>query len=159
MLNNFRTLKNLENENQTKNGLRYQFLNYHQKRIVEGKMFEEDRINNEKKVVDINKFYNFEISFGEMENLILESTVDHLNFWKKLKTKNKEKDQIIKEGHKLFKKVEKVKRNERKNKRSVNFPSKTTRIESFPEEGELSLVKKIKNRSNKKIMAIKLCKK
>ena len=75
MLNNFRTLKNLENENQTKNGLRYQFLNYHQKRIVEGKMFEEDRINNEKKVVDINKFYNFEISFGEMENTVQQNKI------------------------------------------------------------------------------------
>ena len=34
MMNNFRTLKNLEEENQTKNGIRFMFLNYHQKRIV-----------------------------------------------------------------------------------------------------------------------------
>jgi hypothetical protein len=50
-------------------------------RVVEMKMEVEDKINNEKKSVDINRYYNFEISFGRLQELMEESTYQYVTFW------------------------------------------------------------------------------
>ena len=44
-------------------------------------MFEDDRVQNEKKSVDINKFEEFENQYFLLERMIEKSVNDHLKFW------------------------------------------------------------------------------
>ncbi len=55
--NKFKALHNLEEPSHFSNGLKIEFLNYHYLRQIEERMFNEDRIANEKKTVDVNKFF------------------------------------------------------------------------------------------------------
>lgn len=67
LLNKFRALHSLEEARETGGGYKYEFLDYHYVREVEGRMEGEDRANNEKKPVDINRYYHFEMGFGRLQ--------------------------------------------------------------------------------------------
>jgi hypothetical protein len=58
----------------------------------------EDRANNEKKPVDINRYYNFEMGFGRLQELMEEATYQYVAFWELLKSDKVTRGRVYEEG-------------------------------------------------------------
>lgn len=90
-------------------GLKFELLAYHYLRRVEMKMQEGDKVRNEKKTVDINRFLRFEMSFSNLQAMIEESAYQHAGFWELLKSEKASRKRLYEEGVRINEQLEGVK--------------------------------------------------
>ena len=106
--NKFRALHSIEEAKERAGGWKFEFLNYHYLRYVEKKLENEDRLNNERKSVDVNKFYDFEMGFGELQQLMEDNTYRHSAFWELLKSPKVTKQKVYEKGVEITEQLEDI---------------------------------------------------
>jgi hypothetical protein len=66
-------------------------------------MKSEDKAKNEKKAVDVNRFFWFEMDFSKLQEAIEESCYQHGAFWELLKSDKASREALYLEGSRIIK--------------------------------------------------------